>query len=219
MCLPGLVLQQGGSDGILPGTDKSVSSLVGCLADLHGLARGAHKNLKQHPDGAPSRSVAFPIRWRIFSFLFGFGFLAYIQQKTITVAAEPMMPALGLSQLQISYIEQAFVLGYAIFQLPGGIIGQRLGARLTFVVIGITAFLATLAMPLVPEFFQGPAALFAALFAVQLLLGVSQGAIFPISAGCSKRGFPPSAGPSCRACRRRGWASARHSRRRSSCIS
>ena len=36
---------------------------------------------------------AFRIRWRIFSFLFGFGFLAYIQQKTITVAADPMMPA------------------------------------------------------------------------------------------------------------------------------
>ena len=172
--------------------------------------------MKQHPDGAPLRSLAFPIRWRIFSFLFGFGFLAYVQQKTITVAAEPMMPALGLSQLQISYIEQAFVLGYAVFQLPGGIIGQRLGARLTFVVIGITAFLATLAMPLVPEFFQGPAALFAALFGVQLVLGVSQGAIFPISAGVFEAWFPPSAGPSCRACRRRGSASARHSRRRSS---
>jgi ACS family glucarate transporter-like MFS transporter len=130
-----------------------------------------------------------PIRWRIFSFLFGFGFLAYIQQKTITVAAEPMMPALGLSQLQIGYIEQAFVLGYAIFQMPGGIIGQRLGARLTFVVIGITAFLATLAMPLLPEFFNGPA-LFAALMGVQLLLGLSQGAIFPISAGVFESWFP-----------------------------
>jgi ACS family glucarate transporter-like MFS transporter len=101
-----------------------------------------------------------------------------------------MMPALGLSQLQISYIEQAFVLGYAIFQLPGGIIGQRLGARLTFVVIGITAFLSTLAMPLVPEFLHGPAALFTGLFGVQLVLGLSQGAIFPISAGVFEAWFP-----------------------------
>jgi ACS family glucarate transporter-like MFS transporter len=135
------------------------------------------------------RAAWFPIRWRIFSFLFGFGFVAYIQQKTITVAAVPMMPALGLSQSQISYIMQAFVLGYAIFQLPGGIIGQRLGARMTFVIIGIAAFLATLAMPLVPEFFQG-AALIAALFGVQLVLGLSQGAIFPISAGVFEAWFP-----------------------------
>jgi len=145
--------------------------------------------LKPDGDVARNRAIAVPIRWRIFSFLFGFGFLAYIQQKTITVAAEPMMPALGLSQLQIGYIEQAFVLGYAIFQMPGGIIGQRLGARLTFVVIGITAFLATLAMPLLPEFFNGPA-LFAALMGVQLLLGLSQGAIFPISAGVFESWFP-----------------------------
>jgi ACS family glucarate transporter-like MFS transporter len=145
--------------------------------------------LKENPDFAAGRRVAMPIRWRIFSFLFGFGFLAYIQQKTITVAAAPMMPALGLNNSQISYIEQAFVLGYAIFQLPGGIIGQRLGARLTFVVIGITAFLATLAMPLVPGFFTGPA-LFAALLSVQLVLGVSQGAIFPVSAGVFEAWFP-----------------------------
>lgn len=130
------------------------------------------------------------IRWGIFSLLFGFGFLAYVQSKTITVAAQPMMPALGLSQGQISYIEQAFVLGYAIFQLPGGIIGQRLGARLTFVVVGITAFLATLAMPLVPEIFRG-SGLFAALFGVQLVLGLSQGAIFPISSGVFEAWFPP----------------------------
>ena len=146
--------------------------------------------MKQGRGFASGGSVAVPIRWRIFSFLFGFGLLAYFQQKTITVAAEPMMPALGLSQLQIGYIEQAFVLGYAIFQLPGGIIGQRLGARLTLVVIGITAFLATLAMPLVPELFAGPA-LFAALLGVQLVLGVSQGATFPISAGVFEAWFPP----------------------------
>lgn len=132
-----------------------------------------------------------PIRWRIFAFLFGFGFLAYVQQKSITVAAEGMMPALGLSQLQISFLEQAFVLGYAIFQMPGGLFGQRLGARRTFVIIGLTAFLATIATPLAPEFFAGRD-LFLALLGVQLLLGASQGAIFPVSAGVFEAWFPPS---------------------------
>jgi MFS transporter, ACS family, glucarate transporter len=131
-----------------------------------------------------------PVRWRIFSLLFGFGFLAYVQQKTITVAAEPMMPALGLSQTQIGFIEQAFVVGYALFQVPGGIVGQRLGARLTFVVISMAAFAATIATPIVPDFFSGQA-LFAALLAVQLMLGLSQGAIFPISAGVFEAWFPP----------------------------
>jgi len=132
---------------------------------------------------------AFRIRWRIFSFLFGFGFLAYIQQKTITVAAAHMMPELGLSQLDIGYIEQAFVIGYAIFQMPGGVLGQRLGARLTFVIIGLLAFLATIATPLAPVFLRGTA-LFAALYAGQLILGLAQGAIFPVSAGVFESWFP-----------------------------
>jgi ACS family glucarate transporter-like MFS transporter len=130
------------------------------------------------------------IRWRIFSFLFGFGFIAYVQQKSITVAAERMMPELGLSQLQIGWLEQAFVLGYAIFQMPGGVFGQRLGARRTFIIIGLTAFLATVATPLAPDLFSG-GALFVALLAVQVLLGCSQGAIFPVSAGVFEAWFPP----------------------------
>ncbi len=134
-------------------------------------------------------AAAIRIRWRIFSFLFGFGFLAYIQQKTITVAAERMMPDLGLSQLQIGYIEQAFVVGYAIFQMPGGVLGQRLGARLTFVVIGLVAFAATLATPIVPAIFHG-SGLFVALLLAQLVLGLSQGAIFPVSAGVFETWFP-----------------------------
>jgi MFS transporter, ACS family, glucarate transporter len=131
------------------------------------------------------------IRWRIFSFLFGFGFMAYVQQKGITVAAERMMPELGLSQLQIGWLEQAFVWGYAIFQMPGGVFGQRLGARRTFVIIGLTAFLATIATPLAPHVFNGQA-LFLALLGVQVLLGCSQGAIFPVSAGVFEAWFPPN---------------------------
>ena len=151
-------------------------------------------------DEIRSGRFAARIRWRIFSFLFGFGFLAYVQQKTITVAAERMMPELGLSQLQIGWLEQAFVLGYAIFQMPGGVFGQRVGARRTFVIIGLTAFLATIATPLAPELFAGPA-LFVALLGAQLLLGCSQGAIFPVSAGVFEAWFPPN-----RWCLRAGFA-------------
>jgi ACS family glucarate transporter-like MFS transporter len=136
------------------------------------------------------RAPFIRIRWRIFSLLFGFGFLAYLQQKSITVAADRMMPELGLTQLQIGWIEWAFVLGYALFQLPGGIFGQRQGPRRTFVVIGIAAFVATVATPLAPFWLTG-AGLFVALLLLQLLLGCSQGAIFPVSAGVFEVWFPP----------------------------
>jgi ACS family glucarate transporter-like MFS transporter len=137
-----------------------------------------------------ARAPLIRIRWRIFSLLFGFGFLAYLQQKSITVAAERMMPDLGLSQFQISLIEWAFVLGYGLFQVPGGIFGQRQGARRTFVIIGLAAFLATIATPLAPYWLTG-VSLFAVLLLVQLLLGCSQAATFPVSAGVFEVWFPP----------------------------
>jgi MFS transporter, ACS family, glucarate transporter len=134
--------------------------------------------------------VMIRVRWRIFSLLFGFGFLAYLQQKSITVAAARMMPDLNLTQVQIGWIEWAFVLGYGLFQLPGGIFGQRQGARRTFVIIGLAAFLATVATPLAPYWLTG-ASLFAALLLLQLLLGISQAAIFPVTAGVFEVWFPP----------------------------
>ncbi len=134
------------------------------------------------------------IRWRIFAFLFAFGFIAYFQQKGLTIVAERMMPELSLSQLQIGWLEQAFVIGYAAFQLPGGIFGQRFGARRAFVIIGLMAFFATVATPAAPALFNGQA-LFVALLSVQLLLGVAQAAIYPISAGVFEAWFPPKRWP------------------------
>jgi ACS family glucarate transporter-like MFS transporter len=131
------------------------------------------------------------IRWRIFSFLFFFGFIAYVQQRSITIAAERIMPDLHVSQFQIGLLEQAFVIGYAAFQLPGGLLGQAIGARRTFILIGLLAFLAMAATAAAPAVFAGQT-VFIALLAAQLLLGTSQAAIFPVSAGVFADWFPPS---------------------------
>ena len=129
------------------------------------------------------------IRWRIFAFLFAFGLIAYVQRTGVTVAAERMMPELHLSQLQIGLIEQAFVIGYALFQLPGGLLGQRFGARAAFTAFGIVAFAAVMATPAAPELFSG-AALFTVLLGAQFLLGIAQAGIFPVSNGVFEAWFP-----------------------------
>jgi MFS transporter, ACS family, glucarate transporter len=130
------------------------------------------------------------IRWRIFGFLFAFGFIAYFQQKGLTVAAERMMPELGFNQVQIGWLEWAFVLGYAAFQFPGGVIGQRIGARNMFTLIGVVAFSATVLTPLAPHMLAG-SLLIAVLFSLQLLVGLAQGAINPVSSGVLEAWFRP----------------------------
>jgi MFS transporter, ACS family, glucarate transporter len=135
-------------------------------------------------------SLTHRVRWRIYAFLFTFGFIAYFQQKGLTVAAERIMPELGFSQMQIGWLEWAFVLGYAAFQFPGGVIGQRLGARRMFTLIGTVAFLATVLTPLAPVALSGTA-LFVVLFALQLVMGLAQGSIFPVGSGVMETWFRP----------------------------
>jgi ACS family glucarate transporter-like MFS transporter len=130
------------------------------------------------------------VRWRIYAFLFLFGCIAYFQQKGLTVAADRIMPELGFSQMQIGWLEWAFVLGYAAFQFPGGVIGQRLGARFMFTLIGLVAFGATVLTPVAPVVLNGTA-LFVVLFGLQLIVGLAQGSIFPVSSGVMETWFRP----------------------------
>lgn len=138
---------------------------------------------------ALTRTMRPRIRWRMFAFLFAFGLIAYVQRNGVTVAAAQMMPQLHLTQLQIGWIEQAFVVGYALFQVPGGLIGQRFGARVAFTAFGIVAFAAAMTTPLAPQLLSGPA-LFVALLVAQFVLGLSQGGIFPVSNGVFEAWFP-----------------------------
>lgn len=116
--------------------------------------------------------------------------MAYVQQRALSIASYRMMPELGLSQMQIGWLEWAFVLGYAALQFPGGILGQRLGARVTLILIGLLAFVATLVTPLAPVLLTG-IALFATLLGAQLLLGLAQGPFFPVEAGVIESWFSP----------------------------
>jgi ACS family glucarate transporter-like MFS transporter len=135
-----------------------------------------------------------PVRWKIFLFLFGFGFIAYVQQRSLTVASYRMMPDLGLTQMQIGWLEEALLVGYTAMQFPGGVIGQRLGARLMFVVIGLIAFASCLVTPLAPLVLQG-SALLGVLLAAQLMAGAAQAPIFPVSTGVFQTWFTPDKWP------------------------
>jgi len=129
------------------------------------------------------------VRWQIFGFLSAFAMLSYVQRTSLGVAAENIMPELHLSQMQIGWLNAAFATCYAFAQLPGGVLGQRYGARLTFTIVGLVGLVATIATPLAPVLLTGTA-LFFALLAAQGLLGASQGPVFPMVAAVFETWFP-----------------------------
>ncbi|HYL72002.1 MAG TPA: MFS transporter, partial [Candidatus Dormibacteraeota bacterium] len=101
------------------------------------------------------RPARLRVRWNIFLFLFVFALIGYLQRTTLSVAGVPMMQELSLSEQQLAWLFDAFILGYTIMQFPGGLLGQRLGARLTLVLIELIAVAAMLVTPLAPLLCSG----------------------------------------------------------------
>src|SRR3954453_3629909 len=75
-----------------------------------------------------SRTVS-PGAWRLLLALACFSFVNYVLRTNISVAAKFMMPELGLTQGGMGQVFAAFMLGYAIFQIPAGLAGDKFGPR------------------------------------------------------------------------------------------
>ena len=129
------------------------------------------------------------VRWPILACLFGFAFVAYMQRTSFSVAAEQMMPQLGISQLQLGWLMTIYLVPYTILQLPGGVFGQWLGARKALAYTGLLGLVAALATPLAPLLFTG-AALLLMLMLARFLLGVAHAPLFPVSTGAIEAWFP-----------------------------
>jgi ACS family glucarate transporter-like MFS transporter len=135
----------------------------------------------------PRQSVR--IRWWIFLYMSAFATLSNVQRTSIGIAAERIEPELHVSQMQIGWMMWAFTVMYMIMQAPGGVFGQRYGARVTFFLIGLVGFLAMVGTPVATLLLTGTA-LFLAMVSFQGLLGVSQAPVYPTWAGVCEAWFP-----------------------------
>ena len=115
--------------------------------------------------------------------------VGYALRSNITIAQEMMAPELGLTMSDMGSISAwGFQLLYALFQLPVGILGDRLGARL---VLGLAIAgwgIASFASGLVGV---GSAA-FVTLFAARALLGITQAATYPVGSMAISQAIPPA---------------------------
>lgn len=130
-----------------------------------------------HPDlgRSPTRT-----RWKILALLTLISVITYVDRVNISVAARQMMPALGLTQIQMGYVFSAFVLGYALFQIPGGWLGDRWGTRLvlTGAVIWWSFFTACTAVAGTLPTAQWLGILGSLIF-IRFLIGVGEAAALP----------------------------------------
>lgn len=119
-------------------------------------------------------------RWGILALLFLVSVVTYLDRVNISVAARQMMPALGLTDLQMGQVFSAFVVGYALCQIPGGWLGDRWGSRvvLTAAIVWWSIFTAMTAvaatLPIVALL-----GVVATLACVRFLIGIGEAAALP----------------------------------------
>jgi Arabinose efflux permease len=69
------------------------------------------------------------VRYWVIVFAVALAVVTYIDRVCISQAAPLITSDLKLSREQMAGVFSAFVLAYAIFEIPGGYLGDRMGAR------------------------------------------------------------------------------------------
>jgi ACS family glucarate transporter-like MFS transporter len=129
-------------------------------------------------------------RWIILTLIFSLSFCAFIERLTLSVAAERMMPELGITQAQVGWLLTAFVVGYTVCQFPGGLVGLRFGARRVLFVSALLSAAANFSLILAPAVALGTS-LVVLMWTSRLVLGIVQAPLYPVSSGALAAWFPP----------------------------
>jgi MFS transporter, ACS family, glucarate transporter len=131
--------------------------------------------------GADARALRpTRVRWAMVGMLTLITALTYIDRLNLGIAGNYIQDEFHLSTQTMGWVLSAFVLGYALFQVPGGWAGDRLGPRsiLTFAIVWWSIFTAMTALaPALP--LRAWLGIAGAFIVVRFLIGVGEAAAFP----------------------------------------
>jgi MFS family permease len=123
-----------------------------------------------------------PVRYKVLALMFTLTVITYLDRVCIAATSAAMSAELGLDRVQMGQVFSAFILGYVLFEIPGGWLADRFGARslLTRIVLWWSVFTAL----------TGAAWSHGSLLAVRFLFGCGEAGAFPGSASAISRWFP-----------------------------
>jgi ACS family glucarate transporter-like MFS transporter len=122
--------------------------------------------------------------WGLIGLLAFTAFGSYLCRTNVSVAGALIMRDLGFSQIDMGSLFSAFVVGYALFQIPAGSAADRWG---TARVLGVAAFcwvVITLGIASLgrPSLSTGAISAFTLLVILRFILGVAESPTFPAAA-------------------------------------
>lgn len=109
-------------------------------------------------------------------------FITYLDRVNVSTAAVGFGKEFNLTKTEIGIVFSAFAYPYLIFQIIGGWVSDRFGAKRTLVVCGLIWASATV--------LTGLAGGFVSLIVARVLLGLGEGATFPAATAAMARWVP-----------------------------
>jgi MFS family permease len=121
-------------------------------------------------------------RYRVLLLLFFLSIITYLDRVCISVAGPRMQDDLGISPERWGWVVGAFTLSYAIFEIPGGAMGDRIGPRkvLTRIVTWWSVFTSL----------TGVVSNFWLLLLTRFAFGAGEAGAYPNSSSSISRWFP-----------------------------
>jgi len=133
-----------------------------------------------------------PYRYRVLLLLFSLILVTYLDRVCISLVGVRIKNEFHLSNTKFGYVLGAFSLAYALFEIPAGILGDRIGQKKVFIRIVLWWSLLTA--------LTGATTGFITLLIARFLFGMGEAGAFPNGCGTISRWFPvteTSKGTSC----------------------
>ena len=124
----------------------------------------------------------FPYRYRILIFLFFLTLITYLDRICISLVGVRVKSEFNLTNEQFGWVLGSFALAYAIFEIPSGVLGDRIGQRAVFIRIVLWWSLFTALTGLTTGLFI--------LILARFLFGMGESGAYPTSAAVISRWFP-----------------------------
>ncbi|MBM3738564.1 MAG: MFS transporter [Acidobacteria bacterium] len=126
--------------------------------------------------------MPLPVRYKVLGISVLLAAITYLDRICISMAAPFISKDLNLTDIQMGYVFSAFTLAYAIFEIPTGAWGDKVGTRkvLTRIVLWWSAFTCI----------TGAAFSYVSLLATRFLFGAGEAGAWPNVARTFSRWFP-----------------------------
>jgi MFS transporter, ACS family, glucarate transporter len=130
----------------------------------------------------PGKGRRTRVRYQVLAFMLAMGAITYLDRLCIAQAASDITRDLGLTTMQLGMVFSAFTIAYALFEIPTGAWGDRIGTRR--VLTRIVAWWSTFTI------LTAAAYNLRSLLAVRFLFGMGEAGAFPNAGRTFSRWFP-----------------------------